>query len=555
MSDGSHAADGHDFVRSLERGLAVIGAFEGSGSGLTTSEVAASVGLTRAAARRFLLTLVELGYVRLENRVYRLTPRVLELRRSYLAGSPLPDVARPYQDALVERARESSSLALLDGDDIVYVGHVSARRVLTVVVGVGARDPAFATSLGRVLLAGQSDEWLESYFERLELRQITPRTIPDVRELREELLRVRDQGWAFVDGELEEGLRALAAPVRDVEGRVAAAVNIVFHPSRWSSETVQDTLLPPLLEAAAAISSDLAEVPPLAGARRPATATVGKSHDESEVVRELRGARGIDFVQSLARGLAVVRAFEAGRPSLTTSEIAASVGLTRAAARRFLLTLAKLDYVRPEGRSFSLTPRVLELGRSYLAGLTLPELALPHQTAFVAEARESSSLAVLEGDDVVYIAHVPALRPLAVVVAVGARDPAFATASGRVLLAGQANEWLDAYLARLKMSSVTTRTIGDTTGLRAELERVRLQGWSLVDGELEEGLRALAAPIRDRDGRVVAAINVAAHASRWGAEAMLESLLPKLLRASTAIESDVHVAGLSGTSMAPSPPF
>jgi len=249
------------------------------------------------------------------------------------------------------------------------------------------------------------------------------------------------------------------------------------------------------------------------------------------------------FVQSLERGLAVIQAFD-GSEALTPSEVAVTSGLTRAAARRFLLTLVELGYVRVEGRAFRLSPRVLELGASYLSGLTLPELALPHLREFVAAVRESSSVAVLDGPEIVYVAHVSAKRVLSVTVSVGSRDPAHVTSLGRVLLAAQPDDRLDRYLDELDLQPITPRTILDPDKLRAELHRVRRQGWALVDQEFEQGLRALSAPIHDRDGTVIAAANVSLHASRWTIDAIRTTLLPQLLHTTTAIEHDVRRVAL-----------
>jgi IclR family pca regulon transcriptional regulator len=249
-------------------------------------------------------------------------------------------------------------------------------------------------------------------------------------------------------------------------------------------------------------------------------------------------ARGPDFVQSLERGLAVIRAFDAEHAELTLSEVAASTGVTRAAARRFLLTLAELGYVRSEGRYFSLTARVLELGYAYLSSLSLPEVAESHLEALVAEVNESSSVSVLDGDDVVYVARVPTSRIMTVVISVGTRFPAYATSMGRVLLAGLPEPELDAYLGRVRLEPLTTRTVSSVVALRAELGKVRTQGYALVNQELEDGLRAIAAPVRDRTGRVIAALNVSAHASRTSLEAMRRDLLPPLLKTAARIEAD-----------------
>jgi IclR family transcriptional regulator, pca regulon regulatory protein len=249
-------------------------------------------------------------------------------------------------------------------------------------------------------------------------------------------------------------------------------------------------------------------------------------------------ARGPDFVQSLERGLAVIRAFDAEHAELTLSEVAASTGVTRAAARRFLLTLAELGYVRSEGRYFSLTARVLELGYAYLSSLSLPEVAESHLEALVAEVNESSSVSVLDGDDVVYVARVPTSRIMTVVISVGTRFPAYATSMGRVLLAGLPEPELDAYLGRVRLEPLTTRTVSSVVALRGELGKVRTQGYALVNQELEDGLRAIAAPVRDRTGRVIAALNVSAHASRTSLEAMRRDLLPPLLKTAARIEAD-----------------
>ena len=253
-------------------------------------------------------------------------------------------------------------------------------------------------------------------------------------------------------------------------------------------------------------------------------------------------AREPHFVQSLERGLAVIRAFDAGRPELTLSEVARICDLTRAAARRFLLTLTDLGYVRTDGRLFSLTPRVLELGYSFLAGLSLPEVAEPHLERLVAEVHESSSMSVLDGDDIVYVARVPTRRIMTVAINVGTRFPAYATSMGRVLVANLPDAQVEAFLARVEPAPLTGRTITSADALRAELKRVREQGWAIVDQELEAGLRSVAVPVRDRAGTTVAAINVSVHASRTTLDGIRRKLVPPLRAAAAAIERDLAVA-------------
>jgi len=247
-------------------------------------------------------------------------------------------------------------------------------------------------------------------------------------------------------------------------------------------------------------------------------------------------------VQSLERGLAVIRAFDARHPELTLSEVARICDLTRAAARRFLLTLADLGYVRTDGRLFSLTPRVLELGYAFLSSLSLPEVAEPHLERLVAEVRESSSVSVLDGDDIVYVARVPTSRIMTVAINVGTRFPAYVTSMGRVLVAALPDEAIEAYLGRVKLERLTNRTVPTVTALRAELRKVRRQGFAAVDQELEEGLRSIAAPIHDRTGTVVGAVNVSVHASRTSVESMQSELLPPLLAATTRIDADLSVS-------------
>lgn len=245
------------FVRSLDRGLAVIRAFDEQHRRLTLSEVARRTGLTRAAARRFLLTLVELGYVDHADGLFRLRPRVLELGFAYLSGLALPEVAQPHMEQLSARLHESCSVSVLDGDDLVYVGRVHARKIMKAAIAVGSRFPAYPTSMGRVLLAGAPQEWLEGYLARVDPQPLTPLTVTDRDRLREVLAGVRAQGYAVVDQELELGLRSMAVPVRDRAREVVAAMNISAPLERGSVEEITAELLPPLREAAARLEEDL----------------------------------------------------------------------------------------------------------------------------------------------------------------------------------------------------------------------------------------------------------------------------------------------------------
>jgi IclR family pca regulon transcriptional regulator len=252
--------------------------------------------------------------------------------------------------------------------------------------------------------------------------------------------------------------------------------------------------------------------------------------------------RAPHFVRSLERGLAVIRAFDADHPELSLTEVARTCGLTRAAARRFLLTLADLGYVRADGRAYRLTPRVLELGYSYLSSFSLAQLAQPHLEQLVDRTRESSSLCVLDGDDIVYVARVPARRIMTAAITVGTRFPAYVTSVGRVMLADLPGDELEVRLDRAELVPFTARTIVSADLLRAELERVRRQGYALVDQELEEGLRSIAAPVRDRGGEVVAAVNIPVQAGRTTLAAVRRDLLPALLETVAGIEADLRMA-------------
>jgi IclR family transcriptional regulator, pca regulon regulatory protein len=247
-----------DFVQSLERGLAVIRSFDAEHPQLTLSEVAARTGLTRATARRLLLTLGELGYVSADGRRFSLTPRVLDIGYAYLSSLNVQQIAQPYLEALSERVHESVSVTVLDGADIVYVARVPTKRIMTISLGLGSRLPAYCTSMGRVLLAELAPDGLgDALPDRLERH--TANTVTSVAELAVVLKQVRAQGWAIVDQELEMGLRSVAAPLRDSSGRAVAAMNISTQVARTPVEQLHEDLVPELVATAAHISEALAK--------------------------------------------------------------------------------------------------------------------------------------------------------------------------------------------------------------------------------------------------------------------------------------------------------
>lgn len=239
-------------------------------------------------------------------------------------------------------------------------------------------------------------------------------------------------------------------------------------------------------------------------------------------------AESSDYITSLARGLSVMNAFSADTPQLTLSEVADATGLARATARRILLTLVALGYAEQKGRSFSLLPKTLDLGYAFLSSLRLPNLAEPYMEKLVAEVHESSSMSVLDGHDVIYVARVPTSRIMTISLAVGTRLPAYATSMGRVLLAGLPEEDLNQYMASAKFASLTTRTITDPDRLQPIIEKVRSQGYALVDQELEDGVRSVAAPILGSRGSVLAALNISCHASRTDLARIRSYFLPRV---------------------------
>lgn len=243
-----------DFIQSLERGLAVINSFSRDRQTQTLSEVAQQAGLTRATARRILLTLTELGYVRQNGRGFALTPRVLDLGYSFLSSFRVVELAQQPMERLVDEVKESSSMSILDNTEIVYVARVPTTRIMTIALALGSRLPVYPTSMGRVLLAGSSDDEISDYLAKTELRRLTPHTITDVSELWEKLEEVRAQGFALVDQELEEGVRSIAAPITNSRGDVIAAMNISCHAARVTVGRMKSEFKPRLIATAEEIS-------------------------------------------------------------------------------------------------------------------------------------------------------------------------------------------------------------------------------------------------------------------------------------------------------------
>jgi IclR family pca regulon transcriptional regulator len=242
-----------DFVASLEKGLSVIEAFDANRSKLTLSDVAKITGITRAAARRSLLTLTRLNYAEFDGRYFSLSPRILRLGYAYLSSTSLSARVQPFLERISEETGESSSAAILDGDDIVYIARSATRRIMSIGLGVGSRLPAYCTSLGRAILAYQPEESIEAYLQRVRLEARTPKTVTDKDQFRTVLQDTRAQGYALVNEELEFGLRSIAVPVIQKTGQVTIALNLSAQAGRISTDEMKERFLPSLNGASEAL--------------------------------------------------------------------------------------------------------------------------------------------------------------------------------------------------------------------------------------------------------------------------------------------------------------
>lgn len=247
-----------DFVLSLARGLAVIEAFRDRPHGASVADIAGQTALSRASVRRLLITLEQLGYAVRAGSAYRLQPRVLRLGFAFLSSHSLATLTGPILEEMSAALRESCSLSVLEGEDVVYLARSATKRVMSVGLSIGSRLPAYCTSMGRVLLAALPERELAEYLRRATLVRHTRKTITSRAALRAELRHVRRQGYAIVDEELELGLRALAVPVMTRSHRVVAAVNTGVHASRVSRAELLRRALSVLREGAARIGETLA---------------------------------------------------------------------------------------------------------------------------------------------------------------------------------------------------------------------------------------------------------------------------------------------------------
>ncbi len=247
-----------DFVQSLEKGLRVISAFDNENSEMTLTDVAKITNLTRANARRILLTLEYLGYVHCEDgKLFSLSPRILSLGYSYLSSQSIQEIALPYMKELTSQIEESCFMSVLDGNEIVYVARVQTKRIMTIALGVGTRLPVYATSMGRVLLAGMEAKETENLLDKIEMKKFTQHTLTSKKTLLENVMLAKHRGWAIADEELEIGVRSIACPIKNKDGKTVAALNVSCHASRITRDDMTDKFLPELRKTASIIENAL----------------------------------------------------------------------------------------------------------------------------------------------------------------------------------------------------------------------------------------------------------------------------------------------------------
>ncbi|WP_127359535.1 IclR family transcriptional regulator domain-containing protein [Actinacidiphila soli] len=543
----AEVAPPQEAVGPLIRGLAVLRELAAADGRRSVGDLVRATGLARSTVDRVVSTLARTGYLRVEGRDAVLAPRLMELGNAYLSACRLPDLLGPLADSLADSLDESVSIAVPDQDGVRFAHQATRRRAMSLTFRIGDLLPAERGAPGALFAA----DWTGEDWERWHLRRAAdptdsgfPAVPPHGRadaagSFERRTADAREQGWSADDQLIEPGLVAVAMPVRDSRGRPVCAVSVVSHTSRHSAESLREAVLPRLRETVGAMEAALS-----AGAEPAAPPAAGSA--PAAWTRASKQELGPEFVESLARGLTVLTAFDQGHAELPLTAVAEATGLARATARRSLITLEHLDYVAHDGRLFRPTPRILELGFAHLSALTLPQITQPHLVELVGQVHESASMAVLSGDDIQYVARVPTVRIMSVNITVGTRFPAYATAMGRVLLSGLPAHERAERLARTELKPLTRHTVTSADRLAAILERAEREGYVLVDEELEEGLRSIAVPVHDRTGRVVAAVNVSTHASRSTAEHAREDLLPPLRATAARIEADMQIAGRYG---------
>jgi IclR family transcriptional regulator, pca regulon regulatory protein len=551
-------------VGPLERGFSVLRALAAAPGGrLRPSELTRATGLARSTVDRVAATLAELGYLRAEGdgRDLVLAPAAARPGNAYLRGCGLPRLLTPPAEELSAQLDESVSIAVPDRESVRFIVQIKRRRALSVTFRVGDALPAERCAPGAIFAGAWGEAEFAAWRARLEADPgyegfpALPTHRPETESVASFPRRIEaaKSGCAEDDQLIEKGLIALAVPVFDGAGNAVCALSVVSHTSRQTVRSLRKAALPALLATAEAMSERLAaaETPEPddqgSGAADDAgsAAVAATAVQAGDPTAAAKGQFGPEYLQSLARGISVLSVLgQDGPRGLTLSEAAAATGLPRATARRSLLTSVRQGYAETDGRRFRILPRVLELGYARLGQLTIGELAQPHLEQVVRTVHESASMAVLDGEDIRYVARAAAGRIMSVDIMIGTRFPAFATSMGRVLLADLAPTDRERFLEATRIRPLTRHTVTDRGELLRIVEGVAEGGYALVDQELEEGLRSMAVPVRDPSGAAVAAVNVSMHAARTSAAEARASVLPVLRAAAAAISADLAL--LSG---------
>ena len=542
-------------VGPLERGFSVLRALAAAPGGrLRPSELTRATGLARSTVDRVAATLAELGYLRAEGdgRDLVLAPAAARPGNAYLRGCGLPRLLAPLAEDLSAQLDESVSIAVPDRESVRFILQIKRRRALAVSFRVGDALPAERCAPGAIFARAWGEPEFAAWRARLEADpdyEGFP-ALPTHRPEQESVVSfpgriaaAAKSGCSEDDQLIEKGLIALAVPVLDAAGNAVCALSVVSHTSRQTVRSLREATLPALLAAAKAMSERLVEAEALPQNADSAVDSADSADSAAHAGDPTTAAKeqfGPEYLQSLARGISVLSVLGQGGPrGLTLSEAAAATGLPRATARRSLLTSARQGYVDTDGTRFRILPRVLELGYARLSQLTIGELAQPHLEQVARTVHESASMAVLDGDDIRYVARAAAGRIMSVDIMIGTRFPAFATSMGRVLLADLTPPNRERFLATARIRPLTRHTVTDPAELLRIIEGAAESGYALVDQELEEGLRSMAVPVRDPSGAAIAAVNVSMHAARTSPAEARASVLPVLKAAAEAISADL----------------
>ncbi|MCE7083067.1 IclR family transcriptional regulator C-terminal domain-containing protein [Streptomyces sp. ST2-7A] len=519
MSDDGPPAE---TVGPFLRGLAVLGELAGHrASAVPAGELARATGIARSTLDRTVGTLAELGLVRVEDHRVTHTGALALPGNAFLASTRgLSGPVGAMADALAEEVDESVALSVPDGDSVRLAHLALRRRVVRVGFRPGDRLPVGRAAAGVLLTPGNG----------------SPGPDGETGPARDGAGGVSRTG----EGGGEPGLVSVAVQLSPWPGEdPVGALSVVSHRARHDTDSLRADLLPRMRECAAVMEERLRSDP---GADGP--------HDDGRwwdatALHAAKERLGAEFVESLARGPAVIAALETGRHGTTPAAVSRLLGLPRASVRRALFSLRYTGHAVEEAGRWRLTPRVLGLGHSRATRMTLADIARPHLVALAGRVGESASLTVPagpEGAEIRYVARVATERIMSADLGPGTRFPAYPTASGRVLLAGRDPIGRARALRAIEPRALTSHTVTDPARLTALLDEVARDGYAMGNEELEVGLRSIAVPVRNGrggTGEVVAAVNLAMPAGRRDPRRARAELLPALRRAVEAIEREL----------------